>query len=92
MTLESDVRRGEQARQVIESPVYVAAYEQIEQAILANWKDSRDAAEREELHRLHRSLLKVRTLMEATMRSGEIAQAELKRKRSIGDRLKAFAA
>ena len=92
MSLEADARRGELARSVLDNPVYAESYDLIERSIVEAWKESRDAAERDELHRLHKTLAKAKNLIESVMRTGEVAQAELKHKRSIADRVRAFAA
>jgi hypothetical protein len=54
---------------------------------MAKWRDSRDAAEREELHRLLKMLTKARNVLESTMRTGQLASAELERKRTLADRV-----
>ncbi len=87
MSYENDVRRGQLAESVLTNEVYIGAYEQIEKGILAQWRESSDKAEREELHKLLRLLDKVRTLTESAMRSGQIAAKELERKRSLAERV-----
>ena len=71
MTLQTDVQRGEMARQVLENEVYAEAYTLLESEITRAWRESRDRDEREELHRALRSLAKVRTVLES------MAQADL---------------
>lgn len=85
--LVQDVQRGRQAQAVLDNPVYQDAYTQIEQGILSKWRESKDAAEREELHRTLRLLDKVKALTESAMRSGQIAAKELERKRSLSERV-----
>ena len=87
MSLEREAERGRQAQAVIDNPVYAESYGLIEQEITRKWRDSRDASEREELHRLLKMLDKARTVLESTMRSGRVAEAEIQRKRSLAERV-----
>lgn len=87
MSLEADALRGRQAQEVIENPIYADAYAQVEDAITAAWKASRDALEREQLHTMLGLLAKTRGVLEGAMRSGEVAAKELQRKKSLRERL-----
>jgi hypothetical protein len=87
MSHEADALRGKQAQQVIENEIYAGAYTQVEEAITGLWKASRDPLEREELHKMLGLLGKVRGVFESAMRSGEVAEKELQRKRSLKERL-----
>lgn len=87
MSLEQDALRGKQAQEVIENPLYADAYVQVEDAITATWKASRDPKEREQLHVMLGLLTKTRNVLESAMRSGEVAAKELQRKRSLVERL-----
>lgn len=86
MSLDKDVDRGRHAEAVLNNPVYAESYALIEQEITNKWRDSRDKDEREQLHQLLRMLGKARTLLEATMRSGQVARKELERKQSLAER------
>ena len=92
MSLQNEAQRGEMARQVLENEVYAEAYALLESEITRAWRESRDQAEREELHRALRSLSKVRTVLESTMKSGKVAldklQQEKNRVQRIGDYFK----
>lgn len=87
MSLTKDVERGQQAESVLQNPIYCEAYSLIEQGILKTWRESGDATQREELHKVLKLLDKVRSLMESTMRSGKVASKELERKRKLSERL-----
>ena len=87
MSLQNEAQRGELARQVIENEVYAEAYTLLEQEITRAWRDSRDAAEREELHRALRSLVKVQKVLESTMNSGKVAAASLQAEKSRAQRI-----
>lgn len=92
MSLQNEVQRGDMARQVLENEVYAEAYTLLESEITRAWRESRDKDEREELHRALRSLAKVKTVLESTMKSGQVAADKLLQERSrvqrIGDYLK----
>lgn len=87
MSLEQDALRGKQAQEVIENPLYADAYVQVEDAITATWKASRDPLEREQLHTMLGLLTKTRNVLESTIRNGEVAAKELRRKASLVERL-----
>ncbi len=83
MSLEQDVERGRQAQEVLGNAVYAESYTLIEQEIYKAWQNSRDQAEREQLHQLLRMLEKAKTVLESTMRSGKIAADQLVQKRNL---------
>ncbi len=94
MSLEQEAERGRMAEEVLNNPVYVEAYAQIEQGITESWRQSKDAQEREQLHQLLRMVDKARNVVETAMREGRIAKDKLTQRRSvpqrIGDRLRAY--
>jgi hypothetical protein len=75
------------AEAVLSNEVYAEAYELIERELYAKWQESRDAADRESLHRFHLMLDKVRKCLELTMQTGKVAQSELERKATLQERL-----
>lgn len=87
MSLEREADRGRLADDVLRNPVYAESYDLIEQEITRKWRESKDRDEREQLHQLQRMLAKARTVLESTMRSGKVAASELKRKRTIAERV-----
>jgi len=89
VSLEQEARRGQLAQEVIDNPVYTDAHEAVESEIVRLWKDSRDPKDREQLHALLGLHTKIKTAMESVMRSGEIASAELRRKQTVMERIKA---
>lgn len=82
MSLQNEAQRGDMARQVLENEVYAEAYTLLESEITRAWRESRDQAEREELHRALRSLSKVKTVLESTMKSGQVALDKLRQEKS----------
>jgi hypothetical protein len=87
LSLEKDIDRARLADEVLNNPVYAESYAQIEQEFTKLWRDSRDKDEREDIHRALLMLGKARTILEATMRSGQVAAKELERKRSLSERM-----
>lgn len=87
MSLQNEAQRGELAKQAIENEVYAEAYTLLEQEITRAWRDSRDAAEREELHRMLRALVKVQKVLESTMNSGKVAAATLQAEKTRAQRI-----
>ncbi len=86
MSLELDVDRGRQAQEVLDNAVYAESYTLIEQEIYKAWQNSREQADREQLHQLLRMLEKAKLVLESTMRSGKIAADQLLQKRNLAER------
>ena len=84
---EEIVDRARMARDVLDSPVYTGAYEQIEAGIIEAWRDARSSEDREHLHRMLVSLQKVRKVIESTMQAGKLAEDALKRKQTVAGRI-----
>lgn len=87
MSLLKDAERGQLAQAVLDNPVYAEAYGLLEKGITDRWRDSRDAADREELHRQLMALMLLKSQIESVMRSGKVAVAELGRKQSRAERM-----
>ena len=87
MSLERDAERGRLAEEVLANEVYAESWEQVERGLKRKWWESRDAEEREALHRLAQSLRAARLVLEATMRSWKVALADLERKRTLAERI-----
>jgi FixJ family two-component response regulator len=79
----ADMERGRLAQDVLDNPVYAEAYDLIEKGIYSAWHASSDKDEREHLHRLLKSLSKVRQVMEGVMTSGQIAAKKLEQEQSL---------
>ena len=86
MSDHSEAERGRLAQSVLDNTVYAESYALIEESLTRVWRDSRDAKEREEVHQLLRMLDKTKALIESVMRTGKLAEAEIKRKQSLAER------
>lgn len=87
MSLLKDAERGQLAQAILDNPVYAEAYGLLEKGITDRWRDSRDAADREELHRQLMALMLLKSQIESVMRSGKVAVADLGRKQSRAERM-----
>jgi hypothetical protein len=88
MELESKVRRGVRAKEILESDIFLGAFADIKQEILEQWEQSpaRDAEGREKLYLMLAMLAKVQAALTRVMDSGKLAQAELGHQRSQEER------
>ena len=87
MTDAVEAERGRQAQAVLDNPVYADGYAAIEQELMHKWRDSRDAHEREQLHRLLMALQLIRSRLEATMRTGKVALDKITHRQTLAERI-----
>jgi hypothetical protein len=88
MTLEDEDSRGIEARRVLESPIYVEAYATIEEKLINQMALAETTAERgEHLRRLLVAHRKIRQYIQQVMITGQMAEQELERKRSVSDKM-----
>ena len=87
MTDQTEAERGRLAQAVLDNPVYEGAYTLLASEFTQAWRDSRDPAEREQLHQLLLMLDKVKSVIEGAMRLGKIAEAAETRQRSLIERI-----
>lgn len=78
-TLEQRITQGNQAREVVENPAFIRAFDEIEQEHVTAWKNSpaRDPEGRETLWMTVKLLHKLRSTLEASMLDGRMANVEL---------------
>lgn len=91
MTTEKRIYDGNRAKEVLENEAFLAAFTDIENEVIEQWKNSpaRDAEGREKLWQYRMLLQKVRTHLTTTMESGKLAQIELTRRQGVVERLRA---
>jgi CRISPR/Cas system endoribonuclease Cas6 (RAMP superfamily) len=87
MTPDQEVLRGGLAADVLGNSVYQEAYETIDKALVKAWRDSRVAADREDLHKMIGLLGRVQAHMQAAMQNGQITEKEILRKRNFAERM-----
>lgn len=90
MELEELQYRGEKAKQILKDPLFKESLEACKQQILSAWEESpaRDIEAREWLWKLYQASLRFEEIFKGYMDSGRIAEAQLKQKQSLGDRLR----
>lgn len=79
MTPEEELQRGENARRILEDPLFIEAVETIRAEIAAKWQGSpaRDTEGRERLYLSRKMLDKIEGHLQSVMASGRLAQATL---------------
>lgn len=80
MSAEADILRGRRAQEVLDNEVYIEAHAAVEAEIIRQWREARNADDREQLHQLLLMHGKGKEALESVMRSGAIADAELQRR------------
>ena len=89
MTDFQEAQRGQFAQAVLDNPAWAYSYTQLEGEVITLWRNSRNADEREELHRQLMALQLMRSNLEALVRTGQIASANLGREQSRAERMTA---
>jgi hypothetical protein len=87
MSDEADAIRGKRAQEVLDNEVYADSYALLEREVIAKWRDSRSSEDREQLHQFLMMLGKVQNALETVMRTGQVAQADLDRKRTKAEQI-----
>ena len=79
MTPEQEVRRGEQAVAVIESPIFIEAFDAIEKELTQAWQDSpaRDSEAREKIWLSLKLLNRVKLQMVSVATTGQMAKQSI---------------
>lgn len=90
MTPEQEINRARQAAEVLENEAFQAAFQQIEQEIVEQWKNApaRDTDGRERLWTMLQLLQKVKQTLEASMQAGHLAAQNLKHHKTMLERLR----
>jgi hypothetical protein len=72
-----ELDRAEQARRIVEDPLFVEAFERLERECFEGWKSSgwKDTDKREALYRQMKALDDARTRLTAAMEGGKVARA-----------------
>ena len=79
MTLETDRRRGDAARLVLENEVFQEAFSDLEQAIFDEWKISDDVDVRESLWLMLQIVPRFQSVFISAVSNGAVANKELQR-------------
>ena len=85
--LNQRVYDADLARQILENPVFIAAWNDLENEVIEQWKSSNSADARESKHRQLMTLQAVKRQVTQTLETGKLARAEIEHKRSLRERL-----
>lgn len=93
MELEERINRGVKAREILDSEIYLEAYDTLRQEIIDQWQQSpaRDVEGREKLYLMLGIIDKLRATMQTIMESGKLAQLELNHKLTLIEQAKDIA-
>ncbi len=91
MNLEQDERRGEDARQILESPIYKEAWAAMRENIITRLEQASLTAEE---RKMWNDLLivhgKAKKYMESILTTGTMAAMEMEKKRSLAERASSY--
>lgn len=81
MTPDEELRRGDQARQVIENEIYAESWQSVRDGIISAWENApiRDKEGQNELKLMLKLLNDVRANIETTMQTGKMAKIMIER-------------
>lgn len=89
MTPETELRRAEQARQVIETPIVKDTLDMMERELYEAWlaTPARDQEGRDWIWRQAVVARKFRDILLGTMESGKLAQDRIKEQKSVTEKM-----
>jgi len=84
-TIETRIYEGDRAKEILENPIFVAVFADIEQELMNEWKQSpaRDQEGREKLWQYLRMLDKIKSRLTTTLETGTLAKLELQHRQLI---------
>lgn len=85
MNTSDELRRGEQARQLLQNELYVDAVTQVKQAIIDKWQQAplRDREGHHELKLMLKLLGDLTGYIQTTMETGKMAQIQLEQEQRM---------
>ena len=77
--LQSEYARGQEAKQLLEHPLLVEAFDAIQKEIDHQWKTSKanDADAREKLYLMNRLLLNLKGTIQTHVQTGQMAEIQI---------------
>lgn len=81
MDQNDELKRGEQARQVVENEIYIEAWQGVRDALISKWEACpiRDKEGQHELKLMLKLLSDVRRNIETVMQTGQMAKIQIER-------------
>lgn len=88
MTPEQRIYNGDRANEVLENEAFIQAFDDIENEVIEQWKNSpaRDEAGREKLWTYLMLLKKLKAQITTTLETGKLAKLDLEHKKSLKER------
>lgn len=88
MTPEQRIYNGDRANEVLENEAFQQAFDDIENEVIEQWKNSpaRDEAGREKLWTYLMLLKKLKAQITTTLETGKLAKLDLEHKKSLKER------
>ena len=88
-TIEQRIYNGDRANEVLENEAFIQAFDDIENEVIEQWKNSpaRDEAGREKLWTYLMLLKKLKAQITTTLETGKLAKLDLEHKKSLKERL-----
>lgn len=87
MSDHDEVQRGQQAQMVLDNPAYTDAHDAMREALLRAMETAESMEVVVECRQMLKALTKVRSLMEATMRTGKVAADKIGKEQTMAERL-----
>lgn len=83
---ERITRDADEAARLLNSPMWIAAWEETRQAVFAAWEQlpSSDRTQSDELHRTLKNLARIKRVLETHIQTGKLAEKELRAKSGLG--------
>jgi hypothetical protein len=87
--IETRIYEANRAKEVLENPAFIAAFDDTENEVLEQWKNSpaRDAEGRERLWTYLCLLRKVKAHLSTSLDTGRLAELELKHRNSLAEKI-----
>lgn len=82
MSATEELENGRLAKEVLENPVFQAAWSQIQTEIVTKWQDEKDEEQREWLWSLRQASKRLESLLRTTMETGQMRAQQLELQRS----------
>ena len=79
METEKEIQRGQQAKRILEDPIYVEALQKVSQELDQEWINSpiRDTEGRERIYMMKKMLNFLHVQIQSVMETGKLASAQL---------------
>ncbi|MEN9885683.1 MAG: hypothetical protein RL758_261 [Pseudomonadota bacterium] len=89
-SFEQRVFEGNRAKEVLDNEAYQGAFELLKQELRERWESSpaRDAEGREKLWLMTSLLNKLQVMLQTTLETGQLAELDLKHRRTVLERMK----